>query len=593
MRTLLVAALLVAAVGAAAQPYVIQRFESSIRIHADSRLSVQERIAVRFNEPRRGIIRSVPVDYDTGRGYRRRVDVSAVSVEDGEGNDPGLKVWKEGANLMIRIGDPDVTLPPGTERTYVISYMVTGAFNWFEPEDGWTEGRAELYWNVTGDEWDTTIEVASCRIQFPAVDADGDVRVRVFAGPYGSRAQNELAAFAEGARDDVTHTTISLRADSADALRHAPLHPGSGMTIVLGFPADHIQRPPLITQVRLFLLPNLGLLMPLLVGAMFFFAWSLRGKDPPHGPVAVQYDPPDSLTGPEAGAMLDERVDSRDIAAGIVSLATKGYIKIERKKKPALFFESVETFLHNNDKPIENLTNFEISLLSKLRSCGDIVREDELRKDVAPHVSDLQQSLYETLVDRGYYLKNPSSVRNAWLVGGLIVVGVVTFLVLGFTDSFLPSIFGGAVSAILVVVFARLMPARTQRGAKVLRDLKGFEEFILRANGKEMDWMSKKHPDMALFEAYLPHAVAFGATKVWVEAFQSVLQQPPSWYVGAWDSGFGFHSFGTDLERTVGSLGSAASTPPRSSGASGGGSGFSGGGGLSGGGFGGGGGSSW
>lgn len=593
MRALLVVALFVAAAGAAAQPYVIQRFESGIRIHADSRLSVQERITVRFNEPRRGIIRSIPVDYDTGRGYRRRVDVSGVSVVDGEGKGLGLKVWREGANLMIRIGDPDVTLPPGTEITYVILYTVTGAFNWFEPEDGWTDGRAELYWNVTGDEWDTTIEVASCRIQFPRVETEGAVKFRVFAGPYGSRLHNELVAFAEGAYDDLTSTTLSLRADSSDALRHAPLQPGSGMTIVLGFPANHISRPPLLTQARLFLLPNLGLLLPVLVGAVLLFAWSLRGKDPPHGPVAVQYDPPDGLTGPEAGAMLDERVDARDIAAGIVSLATKGYLKIEREKKPGLFFETVETFLHNNEKPIENLTNFEISLLSKLRSCGNRVTEDELRKDVAPHLSDLQQDLYETLVHRGYYLKNPSGVRTAWLLGGLFAVGVATFLAVSFTGSLIPSVVGGVLSAILVAVFAQLMPSRTQRGAQVWRDLKGFEEFMLRANAKEMDWMSKKHPDMALFEEYLPHAVAFGATKVWVEAFQSVLQQPPSWYVGSWDSGFGFRSFGTDLERAVGSLGAAASTPPRSSGASGGGSGFSRGRGFSGGGFGGGGGRGW
>lgn len=593
MKALLIAALFVAAVSAVAQPYLIQRFESNIQIHADSSLSVQERISVLFHEPRHGIIRKIPVDYDTGRGYRRRVDIGAVQVKDGEGKDPGLKMWKEDGYLVIRIGDPDVTLSSGTEITYVIDYTVTGAFNWFEPEEGWTEGRAELYWNVTGDEWDTTVEATSCRIRFPKVQNDGDVQFRVFAGPYGSRVHNELVSFAEGRRDSLTQTTISLREDSADVLRHVPLYPGGGLTVVLGFPAGHIHRPPLLTQIRLFLLPNLGLLMPLLVGAVLFFIWSLRGKDPPHGPIAVQYDPPDNLTGPEAGAMLDERVDAKDIAAGIVSLATKGYITIERKKKPGLFFDSIETFLHNNDKPIENLTAFEILLLSKLRSCGDTVREDELRKDVAPHLSDLQQSLYNALVDRGYYPKNPNVVRNAWLVGGLIAIGIATFLVLGLTDSLLPTIFGGVASAILVVIFATLMPARTQRGASILRDLKGFEEFITRANGKELDWMSKKHPDMALFEAYLPHAVAFGATKVWVEAFQSVLHEPPAWYVGSWDSGFGFHSFGSDLERAVGSLGSAASTPPRSSGASGGGSGFSSGGGFSGGGFGGGGGSSW
>lgn len=104
--------------------------------------------------------------------------------------------------------------------------------------------------------------------------------------------------------------------------------------------------------------------------------------------------------------------------------------------------------------------------------------------------------------------------------------------------------------------------------------------------------MEKKHPDMMLFEAYLPHAIAFGLGDVWAQAFAGVLTEPPNWYVGPHGYPFTYGSFMHDLNRTTSDISSAA-TPPRSSGASGGHSGFGGGGGFSGGGFGGGGSGSW
>jgi uncharacterized membrane protein YgcG len=108
--------------------------------------------------------------------------------------------------------------------------------------------------------------------------------------------------------------------------------------------------------------------------------------------------------------------------------------------------------------------------------------------------------------------------------------------------------------------------------------------------------MSKKQPDQALFEAYLPHAIAFGLTREWADAFAGVLHAMPNWYVTPYGGGFDPRWFAYDLMNTSRALGTSASTPPRtssSSGSWGGGSGFSSGGGFSGGGFGGGGGGSW
>lgn len=69
------------------------------------------------------------------------------------------------------------------------------------------------------------------------------------------------------------------------------------------------------------------------------------GEDPDGGPMVVQFDPPEGLSGAATGALMDERVDTRDISAGIFSLAVKGYLGIEPKEE-GLFFKRRTAELH-------------------------------------------------------------------------------------------------------------------------------------------------------------------------------------------------------------------------------------------------------
>ena len=161
------------------------------------------------------------------------------------------------------------------------------------------------------------------------------------------------------------------------------------------------------------------------------------------------------------------------------------------------------------------------------------------------------------------------------------------------TPAWAKLMFGGIIALVPVIIFARIMPRMTPKGAKVQKDLLGFQEFIRRARGQELEWMNKKHPDQLLFESYLPHAVAFGLTAQWAEAFKDVLTEPPNWYHTPAGVPFTYLGFGSDLDYMTERVGSAASSPPQRSGSgwSSSSSGFSSG--SSGGGFGGGGGGSW
>lgn len=577
-----------------AQPYVIERFDVEMVLSEKAELEVTERIQVVFNESRRGIFRDIPVHYENRNGLTRSLFIDNISVTDPSGTTEPTKLSREGQEIRIRIGDPDIYLDPGTRKTYVIRYRCRGMMNWFEENEGWAP-TTQLYWNVTGDRWDTTIQAASVKISFPASEGGKDLRARLFVGPYGSTLNQILDRLGGPIEDPETQTRMALRDRELRAERLAPLGPYEGFTVVLDMPYDSVAKPSLTDAILMNVSGMWGLLIPIIVFPLGLIAWWRFGRDPASGVMVVSYDPPDDISGPEAGTLLDEKVDKRDISAAFFSLAIKGHLTIHPVEE-GMIFKRRTAELRRTDKATTNdLDAFEQKLLGYLKKGGKVIDETDLRHDVAPNLMTLKSTLYNMLVQRGYYRHNPDSARGITFgcgCGTVIALGIL-FTILNPFGSPVPSIIGGIVGMIMVLVFSSVMPKRTVLGARAHDQVKGFEEFIRRAEGDELNWMAEHHPDMGLFERYLPHAIAFGLAREWAKRFEGVLEEMPSWYVTSGHPHFNSIHFSRDITSISDSIGSAAGTPPRSEGGSGGGSGFSSGGGFSGGGFGGGGGGSW
>lgn len=577
-------------VATAQAPYAIRNYSVDIKLAKSGVMSVREQITAEFLIPRRGIIRSIPFQYDTGKGQARQVFITNIRVGTDNGAGVPTKIWTESANIKIRTGKEDVIFPPQTQITYVFEYDVEGMLNRHHL-DGWDK-TVELYWNAIGDQWDTTIDRAEIRLSFPTTDTP---MFRVFYGPYGSRTFVEPKKLNTVAKDPTGKISADVSKSGASVLCEKQIPPGSAISVVLALPDKLIDQPTWWQSIKLWLLPNLGFGIPLLVLPLMTFFWARFGRDPHGGPMVVQFDPPDDLSGPEVGTFLDETVDTRDISSGIVSLAVKGYLRIIIGETGMLFKKKSATLELTNKTPSPELTAFEASLLTYFSEIGDVIEPEDLRRYVAPHISTLKNQLYRTLVDRGYYIGDPNSVRAGWMIGGFVAVGILGFITFQLSPfkTPLPSIVGAILGAIAVGAFSMHMPRRTVMGAKKWQLVRGFEEFMRRARAHEFEWMAARHPDQALFEKYLPHAVAFGLTEQWANAFSDIVRELPDWYVVPHGMPYHWSYLGSDLGTITNDIGAAASTPPRSSGASGGGSGFSSGGGFSGGGFGGGGGSSW
>jgi uncharacterized membrane protein YgcG len=356
-------------------------------------------------------------------------------------------------------------------------------------------------------------------------------------------------------------------------------------------------RPPSGWKTSLYgldLARNWAFALPLFAFGYMFTLWLRKGKDPSTGdPLVVAYAPPEEdgrpLLPAEIGALVDEKLDPRDITASVVDLAVKGYIRIDERKTEGLLFDKTDYALRKGKEPDGELPPFERLLLELIfKGHKSEVNVSDLKLSFYKNLDALKTEAFKGLEGMKCFAAAPSSVRGLYIgVGVLVGVGgtllaVAGSAILGGPLSLLP--LATILSGVTILAFAPYMPVKTMKGVKVLGRIKGFEEFLMRAEKDRLERMNDKN----LFEKYLPYAIALGVSDRWAESFEGIYQEPPAWY----SSPTGFHdfrpvSFHRSLDSALSSVSTAMHATPRS-----GGSGFSGGG-SSGGGGGGGGGGSW
>jgi len=554
------------------EDFTIRSFRSAIEIRADSSLRVIETIETEFSRSRHGIYRDIPFRYVDELGKTSATPLTVLSVTDSSGTGWNYKVMRIGSNLRIRIGDPDRYV--NGRQTYVISYLVENGVLFFPDHD-------ELYWNVTGNGWPVPIESATAVVTFAEGLSPSSPRSRCLTGPRGSR---EEACTVAGGKDGTV-----FRASR-------PFRPHEGLTIVFGWDKG-IVHPSVSLRTKLYEwnLPEYWpIALPCLAFLFMLVLWYRKGRDPRTGdPLVVAYAPPEEggrlLLPAEAGTLLDERFDLQDLTASVVDLAVKGYLSIAEEKTEGYLFDKTDHRLRRLKMPEADLPAFERLLLEKLfEGRGSEVRISELRFTFYKHLDDLRKAVFGGLERFRYFAARPMSVKSAYMRAGALIavpgllLGVAIQKVWGWQTGLYS--FCAALSGAVVVFFARFMPVKTHRGVRALERVKGFEEFLMRAEKDRLERMS----DPRLFEKYLPYAIALGVSERWAEAFEGIVQEPPRWY----SSGGGIHAFRPStfqhsLAPALTGMASAMTAAPRS-----GGSGFSGGGG-SGGGGGGGGGGSW
>jgi uncharacterized membrane protein YgcG len=548
-----------------ARSITLARFAVEVQVLPSGDLLVAETISPRFEGSWNGLERQIPVEYHTPQGFTYSLILDPVSVMDDRRQPLKYEVSRDRHYKTFRIWIPGAA---DATRTFTLTYRVSNGLKFFDDHD-------ELYWNVTGDEWELPIEQASARILLPA-GATG-VRAIAFTGAYGAREHDA----------DVVTTGPEIV-----MTMKRPLGFREGLTAVVGWDKGLVREPGLPTQAWYFLRANWPLVIPVGVFAAMFTQWYRRGRDPRRRPIAVAYEPPAELTPAEIGTLLDNSPDMRDISATIVDLAVRGYLRIEEQSTNSVLglWEGKDYRLHVL-KPMsqwESLLAHERSLLERLFESGGktVVALRELENSFYRHLPGLQATIFSRLLQRRYYLQRPDEVRQRYVglgfAGGMaLTVGLLMLSgAMGMSDG--TAVVAGALSGLITVLFGLIMPARTVLGTRVLEGVIGFEEFLSRVEGPRIE-KTIKTPE--LFEKYLPYAMALGVEQNWARAFEDIYKTAPEWYQGGDPTAFRADRFVGSLSNMSGRAERIMQSSPRSSG----GSGFSGGG-RSGGGFGGGGG---
>src|SRR6266852_3812476 len=498
----------------------IENFQSETVVMPDGTIDVTETIQAHFiGGPWHGLYRDIPVEYVTPQGLNYTLFLTVKSISDGNGNKLRFETSRVRHYRKLKIFVPNAD---NSMQTISIEYTVSDALRFFEDHD-------ELYWNVTGDEWDVPIQAVSARVVLP--EGATGIRVNVFTGAYGSRAQQ--------ADSEIVGNGVEVRT-------RQPLGYHEGLTIAVAFDKGFVHEPTALDKASLFLRSNWPLSLPFIVFVIMFYLWWTQGRDPRLRPIAAQYEPPDQLTPGEAGTLVDDSADMRDITSTIVDLAVRGYLMIEEHEKDrmlSLVHDKDYNFILKKDRAEwAKLKPHEQVLLNGIFSSGTVgetVSMSSPENRFYTSLPGIKNSIFASLVTHGYYRRRPDSVRAAYIGIG-VVIGVLSIWAgtavassLGMAP--LTFIIAGVLSAIVICAFGWFMPAHTEQGARALEGVLGFEDFL---NHVESDRFNRMIKTPQMFEKFLPYAMALGVEKNWSKAFQGNMTQPPDWYRGSFGPGF-------------------------------------------------------
>jgi len=218
------------------------------------------------------------------------------------------------------------------------------------------------------------------------------------------------------------------------------------------------------------------------------FHWRRFGKDPVYldDPSVLMPAPPPDLTAAAGAVVMDGGTSRRALTTAMLDLASRGLISFRQEsgmlgigKKvgidvaPARGDAEVEAQRALNTRrpigPAEELA------LRDLRSIGGTSEGAYIDPDDVPkfgeHVAGFDRALEGHVVARGWFAQKPSKVVTAWSIRGAVAIIAASIAVAaGFAIPFSGlTLIGGAgiLGGIVVVLFARNMPAVTMSGAMI------------------------------------------------------------------------------------------------------------------------------
>jgi uncharacterized membrane protein len=615
----------------------VDSFESLLYIQKNSSVLVQETVIYDFGiEQRHGIFRIIPIDYATDFG-NRSVRISETSVTDDNGKPLIYKTSKEAGNFKFQIGDP-AKLVTGVQK-YVIRYRIDGAFNFFNDHD-------EFYWNVTGHDWQVPIAESFATVILPKVMSADEVQRKCYGGNAGSKTPCTSVSLSSGGISGSFNEVEFAQKDASTGGLGLTIVVGipKGIVYEPSFAARIVQS---VSDNKILLLPILVFaaltylwytrgrdpkgkgayypeyeppdnLSPAEIGTIIdekaqnrdisaeIINLAVRGylkitrtEEKKFLSTQVDYTlerlkPGDDLENDFQKDLLRDLFESKDVlkSMGPVEAIETIYTALQKTKDDV---SPSASGAQNKDDAVMAASKafgkeFADAILDKTganKEPPNVVRLSELKNVFHAKLQKIKNDVYDALVAKKYFPRNPAKIRTAFAIAGGAVI---------FSAFFLGHLFGiaGVISLVLcgvmLIVFGLFMPRKTVNGALAREHILGLKQYLSVAEKARLEFHNAPEKNPRHFEKLLPYAMVLGVEESWAKQFEGIYNSPPSWYSDPAGGAFNAVLFSHSLTGFSSQAGSTMSSNPGS--AAGGGSGL-GGGGFSGGGFGGGGGGSW
>ncbi len=263
--------------------------------------------------------------------------------------------------------------------------------------------------------------------------------------------------------------------------------------------------------------------LPAAAGVTGFLLWVMFGRDEnERSAVFPLYEPPEGLTVLEAAVLVDDILQSRDMAFELYDLYFKGIVDFEENEYLKLNFDI--------DSP--EVTSLPVTQQKVLRM---LFKRDAkaLRLDSEStqfKMTEIKQMVYEDLAEEGYYAITPDRQRKVfyWIANLLMAggVGYNFFSIYLYLDSggldlsknsfslSWSAVAGLFLAGIVIGIFGRLMAKKTVKGVKKLKQVLGFKVFVMTAEKDRIEYFLKHDP--LVYKKIVPYAFLFGVEEKWL-----------------------------------------------------------------------------
>ena len=546
-----------------AQEYYYKNYEVDIRINDDSSFDVVEKQTY-FLDGSFGF-------FNRDISYKDIDTITDVEVFDGENR----KIPKGELDISSGFGEKNIQwnftrrIFMEEEKSWTIKYKVHGGIIFLKDYD-------EIYWNAIPSNRSVPIENVKVTVSLPDNEKFRTDLIKLYSEQtlpknYYFRYNDTQAVF-EG-RDLKSNTNF---------------------TIAVGFSKDIVSQ---IAYYKDFLMIYYGYILSIviflfciIIGFIYWYKTerSREGKRA----IVPQYEPPQNLRPAMAEIIVKEKLTNKGLAATIIDLAVRGYVKIEENKKSrieiiasrfgkplllllivvpivAMIISIVSTslyqiililtlssailFLFKDEKysgnykitkiksydDDSNLKNYEKEYLDVLFDYKDYFSTKEIKKNqtksraLYEKIKIMKDKIYgETELDTGAFergLTIEKKKKTIWTVLAFIIFIIFQFfIVIIGLSQFLILALTTIISTIALYAFIKYEARLSNQGIKLKEDWLGFKMYLETAEKYRMQNLKPE-----FFEKYLPYAMIFGVEKKWAKAFEAMHMPSPLWYAGS------------------------------------------------------------